>query len=212
MASKVKQRKGSSATKRKSVKAKSKENGANKEQKKEELSIIEQAKQEKNLPDSEIKRGNGSGKGGKPITREVFKIWLILPDQFKGTPERITSLLGITDEVALELLKISTMQAFAEEFGVIPQTLSRWRKEIEGDSKHGDDVKRHLRSLTKNFMGALYRKGIEEGDAARFMAWMKVIEGWREQLGIEVSDSTSELSAEDRAELDRLVERNAVRA
>ncbi len=167
-----------------------------------ELSIIEHAKHEK-----EMSRSDFANHDGKKYTREVFKLWLVMPDNFKGAPERITQLLGISDDTTLELLNIKSMQQFALEFGVHPPTLSRWRKEFEDGDDFMLEVRRQMKTLTKNFMGALYRKGIEEGDAARFMAWMKVVEGWREQVGI-VQETRIEMSAERKAQLDQLIEEN----
>lgn len=171
---------------------------------KEEPNLIERAMGEKDMPLTAYSRADG-----KKYTRELFSLWCTLPDTFKGAPERITALLGITDEVTLKVLEISTMQQFASTFGVIPQTLSRWRREIETSSDYMDDVKRQMKPLTKNVMAALYRKLIEEGDGPRFTAWMKVVEGWREQLGIEHSGSVSDgLSDEEKKALDDLIKKN----
>ena len=170
----------------------------------EDLSIIVRAKGEKNMSLTAYSRENG-----KKYTHEAFRMWLILPDQFKGLPERMTELLGINDEDSLELLKIKTMQAFAQEFGVIPQTLSRWRKEIESNDDFLKGVKGEMRKLTKNVMAALYRKVLEEGDGTRVMAWMKIVEDWREQLGVEMSGHVGDgLTPEERKALDDLIAKN----
>ncbi len=169
------------------------------------LNIIERAKGEKNLPKPQISNPHG----GKPYTKEVFKLWLSLPDIFKGSPERIVELLGIQDDISKELLKIKSMTEFASEFGVIPQTLSGWRKDIEDDVDFMPAVKREMRKLTKNIMGALYRKTLEEGDAARVTIWMKIIEDWREQLGVEHSGTIGDgLSDKERESLKKLIAKN----
>lgn len=164
-----------------------------------ELSILEEAKLEKNL-----------GKGlGKPKTKEVFKMWLVLPDVFRGMPERITELLGISDKMTLALLSIKTMDAFAEEFSIHAPTLSLWRKELENNSEFFMSVKKEFRKLTKNLIAAMYRKAIEEGDAARFTAWMKIVEDWKEQFGMEHSGSVGDgLSPEEKKALDDLLAKN----
>jgi hypothetical protein len=174
----------------------------------EEISIIDKAKLEKELDISVQKAQQAKGES-RMATKEVFKMWCVLPDQFKGAPERITSLLGITDSVTLELLAIPTMQAFATEFGVIPPTLSRWRRDIETGSDYMTDVKRVFKPLTRNLIAALYRKAMEEGDAQRFTAWMKIVEDWREQLGIEHSGDIGEgLTEEERKAIDHLIAKN----
>jgi len=174
-----------------------------------EESIIVRAKREKEQSVSEAKRKEALGESSRPLTKDIFKMWCVLPDTFKGAPERITELLGITDSVTMELLKIKTMQQFADEFGVIPQTLSRWRKEVETSNDYLTEVKRTFKPLTKNLMAALYRKGLKEGDAQRMLAYMKIVEDWREQLGIEHSGTVGEgLSPEEKAALDNLLKKN----
>lgn len=170
----------------------------------EELSLIDRARGEKNMSLTAY-----SHPDGKQYTRKAFEMWMTLPDQFKGAPERITALLGINDPVLLELLKYPTMQSFAEEFGVIPATLSRWRGEMESGGDFLNDVKKEMRKLTRNVIGSLYRKMLEDGDATRAMAWMKIVEDWREQLGIEHSGDIGDgLSVEEKKALDHLLLKN----
>lgn len=181
------------------------------EPKEEEISVIEHAKHEKEASKSEQARSRAMGDGRK-YTRQVFELWMTIPDQFKGAPERIVALLGITDSIMLELIRIPTMQAFADEFGVIPQTLSRWRGEMENDSDFLVDVKKQLRRTTRNVLGSLYRKVLEEGDAPRVMAWMKIVEDWREHLAIDPGTPVGDgLSVEEKMALDHLLEKNSMR-
>lgn len=173
-----------------------------------ELSLIEKAKQEKNVSIDEHQRRNAKGEGRK-YTKEVFKIWLTLPDQFKGAPERITDLLGLSDPIAIELLSIKNMTAFAEVFGVIPPTLSRWRSDIETDSDFAKDVKMQLRKVTRNVLGAFYRQALAEGDAPRVKLWLQYVEDWREQLGVEHSGKIGDgLDDEERNKLKALIAKN----
>lgn len=173
-------------------------------QQEKEMTIIDHAYHEKKM----VRSTYANNQEGKKYTHKLFDMWVTLPDQFKGMPERLTLLLGITDEVTLEVLKLTSMKAFAEEFGVIPQTLSRWRRELEHSDDYLPQVKDHMKKLTKNLMAALYRKAMEEGDAPRFTAWMKIIEGWREQLGVETDIRVHNLSDEERKKLDELISKN----
>ncbi len=175
-----------------------------KEEDKEELSLFDNAKKEKDIKAVEYA---AHGKN-KKYTKEIFKIWLTLPDQFKGTTERIIELLGITDTQTREILKIRSMGEFASEWNVAPQTLSRWRKEIEENSDFFADVKKQMRKLTRNVIGALYRKAIEEGDASRAKLWLQAIDDWREQLGVEHSGHVSNLTDEEKGALDDLISKN----
>lgn len=176
------------------------------QEEKPELSVIDMARHEQKAPREIFAKPDGSG---KQYTREAFKMWCVLPDIFKGAPERITSLLGVMDPVTIELLGIPTMTRFAEEFGCSVHTLTRWKREVEESDQYMDDVRRAMRPLTKNVMAALYRKMLEEGDGPRFTAWMKVVEGWREQLGVEHSGTVGDsLSPEERDALDKLIAKN----
>lgn len=148
---------------------------------------------------------------GKPYTKELFKMWCVLPETFKGAPDRITDLLGVKDQTTLKLLATGTITAFSATYNVGLGTLFKWKKEIEESVEYQKEVDRFFKPLTKNVTAALYRKMLEEGDAPRFMAWMKVIEGWKEQLGIDHSGSVGDgLTPEERTALDNLLAKNTV--
>lgn len=172
----------------------------------ETKSIIELAKLEEKAPPETYNKPDGSG---RKYTRQVFALWCTLPDIFKGMPQRITELLGITDPVTLEVLAIKSMTDFAEIFKCSVNSLTRWRREVENDDNYFTEVKRQFKPLTRNLVAALYRKAIEEGDAQRFKVYMQIIEGWREQLGIDHSGSVVEgLTNEERGALDNLISKN----
>lgn len=168
-------------------------------------SLIELAELEKNLPPKDLNKPDGSG---RKYTRELFKLWLSLPDVFRGTKDRIKDELGITDEVTLAMLDLPTIQSFGQRFSVHPGTLSFWRKEIEESDDFLGVVKAQMKKLTKNIMGALYRNATKNGNAAEFKAWMEVIEGWKQQLGIDHSGSVEMLSTEEKTVLDALLKKN----
>ena len=136
-------------------------------------------------------------------------MWCVLPDVFKGATERIVSLLGYQDPIIIKLLETKTMTEFAATYGVAIGSLTRWKNEIETSDEYMADVRKSFKPLTKNVVAALYRKMLEEGDGPRFTAYFKVIEGWREQLGIEHSGNVGDgLEPEEREALDRLLEKN----
>lgn len=175
-----------------------------------ELSLLDMARHEQKMPREIFAKPDGSG---RKHTHEAFRIWCVLPDVFKGMPERITELLGITDPITLELLAIKNNAQFAETFGCGTHTLSRWRKEVEGGDDYAENVRKVFKPLTRNLVASLYRKAIEEGDAARFKIYMQVIEGWREQLGLEHSGEVElGLTPEERGAVDRLIEKNTVKS
>ncbi len=168
-----------------------------------QTSLVERAKNDK-------KTGAGVGRGNKmQATRAAFKAWLLIPHTFLGAGEPILRALGITDPEAVELCMIRTQSEFAEKFNVFEPTLSHWKKEMRNGDDFGD-LKTEMRQLTKNVMGALYRKAIAEGDAARVKLWLQAVEGWNETMGqnITVEDG---LTDESKKALDRLIEKNRVR-
>lgn len=169
------------------------------------LSLWEQAKSEQQT--APIGKG---GDNARPIAHSLFKLWVILPDQFKGAPDRIVDMLGLRDETTRHVLALPTQTAFAQEFGLMQSTLSRWRHSIETSDSYMVDLKKEMRKLTHNVMGSLYRKLLEEGDGTRYTAWMKTIEDWREQLGVEHSGTVeTNLAPEDRAAIDRLIAKHS---
>lgn len=172
-----------------------------------ELTILDRAHQETKL-DISVQKAQAAKGESRRYTKEVFRLWLSMPDQFKGAPDRIVSLLGLTDPIALELLKLPTMQAFADEFGVMRTTLSRWRGEVERDKDFALDVKKQLRTVTRNVLGALYRKALEEADAARIKIWLQYVEDWREHLGVEHTGYVSTLTDEEKRALDKVIEKH----
>src|SRR3989344_2790063 len=168
-----------------------------------QTSLIERAQKDKKL-------GAGVGRGNKMEgTRAAFKAWLLIPHTFLGAGETILRALGITDPEAVELCMIRTQSEFAQKFNVFEPTLSHWKKEMRNGDDFGD-LKTEMRQLTKNVMGALYRKAIAEGDAARVKLWLQAVEGWNETIGqnITVEDG---LTDESKKALDRLIEKNRVR-
>lgn len=168
---------------------------------KNKISLTEKAKKDKEL-------GAGVGRGNKLVrTREVFRTWLLIPRTYLGVSEQVLRALGIVDSEAIELHSIKSQGEFATKFGVAEPTLSRWKQEME---KGGDfeDFRMEMQRLTKNVMGALYRKTISDADAARVKLWLQVVEGWNETIHQDVRYKPYELSEEEKKELDRLIEKN----
>lgn len=167
---------------------------------KECMSLLEEVKLEKEL----WKQGNA-----RPRAKEAFRLWLSLPAIFLGAPEQVISKLGIEEQDATDIMRIGTQRAFAELVGVKEPVLSEWKAEIMAESNSFALTKAFVQRLTKNMLGSLYRAALQEGDAARVKLWMQIVEGWREQMGVEHSgDIGGGLSDEERAALDKLIAKN----
>ena len=168
---------------------------------KREISLVEKAKNDKEI-------GAGVGRGNKmENTREAFKSWLLLPKTFLGAPENVLRVLGITDPESVELCSIRSQVEFASKFGVVEPTLSHWKREMQRGNDF-NDFRISMQSLTKNVMGALYRKAIEEGDAPRVKLWLQTVEGWNETIGHNIGFKQPSLSDEEKDDLDRLIAKN----
>lgn len=165
------------------------------------LSLIESAKKEK----KEWVPGRGKK---REITQGLFKMWLSIPNTFRNMPDGVSDKMGIEDETIMELMKIKTQSDFGKEFGVVAQTMVDWKHEWAENGEFAA-TKTFFRKLTKNMIGALYRKALIEGDAQRAMAWMKIVEDWTEQFGVRHSGKVEyQLDADERAELDRVLKLN----
>lgn len=175
--------------------------GAKSKKNKAEWSIAENAKKDKDS-------GAGVGRGNKmERTREAFKAWLLLPRTFLGASEQVLRALGIIEPDAVELCGIRSQSEFASKFGIAEPTLSRWKRDLERDGSDLKDFGFQMQRLTKNVLGALYRKAMADADAPRVKLWLQVVEGWSESSPGLPSPHT-ELSDEEKATLDRLIEKN----
>lgn len=112
---------------------------------------------------------------------ETYIIWRSLPSILKGLPNYKIQEMGITDESIVSLLKFKTQEEFAKAYNIRAATLSEWNKTILDN----DSMLKHIfywaRSFTPNIIFALYKNAIENGKASEVMAWMKIVEGWREK-------------------------------
>lgn len=169
-----------------------------------EVSIVEAARNES----KEWKRGGANGSAKRILLRDLYFMWLSIPDTFRNMPDGVQDKMGIEDATILELMQYKTQKAFAQEFGVNEKYLTEWKHEWAEKGEFAA-TKTFFRKLTKNMIGAMYRKALIEGDAARAMAWMKIVEDWTEQFGVRHSGKVEySLDEEERAELDRVLKLN----
>lgn len=151
-----------------------------------------------------------TGKGKKrDIARMAFALWLTIPARWRGAPDSIVDTLGITDPDILELIKIKNVEGFKAACHVSHQAVAEWRKEIVDDDKLDHRV--FFKKLMTEGLAALYRKLIENGDADRFKAFAGYVEGWMPGLQLHHSGAIDTLDDEERAELDKLIEKNKVK-
>ena len=172
--------------------------------KKDETSLAEKAKKDK-------ESGGGVGRGNKmERTREAFKAWLLIPRTYLGAGDQVLRALGIIDPETVELYSIKSQTEFATKFNIAEPTLSHWKREVQ-KSDYFKEFRVSMQQLTQNVVGALYRQAVAEGDAQRVKLWVQLIEGWNETIGQDIRMQSPGLTDEEKASLDRLIEKNTVR-
>lgn len=126
---------------------------------------------------------------------ETYCLWRCLPAQLKnpppeknGTKKGIAEYaeeMGVEDPLILELIGIRTQAAFAERFGVAPNTLSEWNR-TKRMQESLSDMRSWGRSMSKNVVMSLYRKALKYGDSFEVKLWLQVMENWEEKTRQEV--------------------------
>ncbi|MHB8744756.1 MAG: hypothetical protein ACYC9L_16810 [Sulfuricaulis sp.] len=112
--------------------------------------------------------------GHRAAEYEAYKIWRIIPAQLRGAPETYIAAAGMDAVYQKELLSIRTQTEFSKKYKVSKQTLTAWNKKLDEDP----DTRR-FRNRVKNLLPtafmAFYAKLLKEGNAERFVAFLKFI-------------------------------------
>lgn len=159
----------------------------------------------KNL--NNLKKDTKSGKVKKPLNpigehKEIFKKftkWCVIPNEHKRMdPEKIAD-LGIEDPEWLELIAIKNHAEFAEKFGVWPQTLSAWRKEID---PHEEDLEMHkyFNLQTKEYLNAYIKTQKIAPTSDGLKAWYGLIK----EKGIDAGPTKLKVDLSEEAKEDLL--------
>ena len=110
----------------------------------------------------------------------TYLLWKSLPSKLLVDLKQAKE-LGIKDETILKLIAIPNQTEFAKEYGVNAQTLSFWNNHIDEKGLLKDARKTWMKKLTSNVVLALYKKAIQEGDAARVKLYMQLAEDFVEE-------------------------------
>lgn len=119
---------------------------------------------------------------------EIYKIWRRLPTTLRGQKEKTLLLLGF-DKVYTPLLQIKTQRDFARKFKVDEDTVSLWNKHIEDNPEKNEERFGWAKDLTKNLIFALYKNGLQDGDASKVKLFLQYIENYEEKTGVKVEDT-----------------------
>ncbi len=170
----------------------------------EQMTLLERVRRES----EEVRTAKGKR---REIARIAFWTWLGIPARYRGAPDQVLAKLGINDADVLELAKIGSLEEFKRLCNVSHQAVADWRREFD-DSDEGKDTRKIFRGLVRELLASLYLKGLEHGDAERFKVFAAYVENW--VPGAMTSDPGAgiELRPDERAHLDKLIERNSVKA
>ena len=129
---------------------------------------------------------------GWPRKKKIFDLyvlWKSFPSTLRGKKEKTLKRFGFDVLGILEICNIKTQTEFAAKFKIGDlNTLSDWNKLIEKRGLAKDIWKNIEKKLTSNVNTSFYiKKLMEDPTAADFVAWHKIIEGWRENQQMEHS-------------------------
>lgn len=112
---------------------------------------------------------------------ETYLIWRSLPSLLKGLPTYKIQEIGITNNKMISLLRFKTQEEFAKAYKIREATLSEWNKTILDNDSTLKYIVYWAKGLTPNIIFALYKSAVESGKASEIIAWVKIVEGWREK-------------------------------
>ena len=168
-----------------------------------QITLIERLRRE----NKEVKTAVGK----KPeLNRWAFALWLSIPTRYKGAPEAVINALGMSDPDALELVRLRNRKEYMEAIGISHQALVDWSREFEeGEEKHGH--RKLFAKMGKEMLGALYKKGIETGNAEEFRVFMQYVEGWMPGVAVGTPGDVNEIDPERKKALDNLLDKGGLR-
>jgi hypothetical protein len=129
---------------------------------------------------------NRDFKANKEREYRLYLIWKSLP---KGFTKESYEALSITDEVILELSKITTQKELAKHLGVRPTTIADWNKHPIPHEYRELDWRYWARQVTPTIVAKYVKETVENADAPRFTAWMKYVEQVEEKSRQALTDA-----------------------
>ena len=133
----------------------------------------------------------------KQKTFEVYKLWRHLPLFLRGQPPEVIAKFGIEEDVAISLLEIPDQKQFARKYGVVPGTLVDWNHKIDSEpDAFVESTRAFARKLSTSSIGLVYRKLMQDGDAARARVVLETAGVLRSEAKVEVGGKAIEELAE----------------
>jgi len=99
--------------------------------------------------------------------------------------EEYAFFLALPRDERKKLFGFHTDIDFSEEWGVDNSTLSEWKKDDKLWELRNTYLKR-FKQYTADVLSGLRNRAAKEGKASEVLAWMKIVEGWKEEQDINV--------------------------
>jgi len=124
---------------------------------------------------------------------QTYIVWKSLPAILKGANRATLEKFGIDDELSISMLEIKTQTEFAKRFKIKIGTCSEWNKILVDDNLIYGSIKRWAKMITPNVIMALGKIAMKTGKAPEVMAWMKIIEDFKDKSEAEASGDLKEI-------------------
>lgn len=110
--------------------------------------------------------------------------------------ERYGFFLSMPVKERMEEFGFYTDKQFADFYKMNNATLTEWKKDERLWSIRNEHLK-GMRKYTASIIAALAKKAMEQGDASEVTQWMKIIEGWTEKSGLDITSKGQSLTFSD---------------
>jgi len=85
--------------------------------------------------------------------------------------------------------------AFIKHHKLSSYTLYEWRKDVDFWRQVNLLLNRWAKDKTPDVIWSLYRTAVQKGGAAEVMAWMKIVEDWREKTEVNMHEKLEALKS-----------------
>ncbi|MCK5122552.1 MAG: hypothetical protein KAQ87_00140 [Candidatus Pacebacteria bacterium] len=124
---------------------------------------------------------------------QTYIIWKSLPAMLKGVNRATLEKFGIDDELSILMLEIKTQTEFAKRFKIKIGTCTEWNKILIDENLIYGSIKRWAKMITPNVIMALGKTAMKTGKAPEVMAWLKIIEDFKDKSEADASEDLKEI-------------------
>ncbi len=124
---------------------------------------------------------------------QAYIIWKSLPAILRGQGISTMNKFGIDDDLSISMLEIKTQTEFAKRFGIKRTTCSEWNKILIDENLINGNINKWAKMITPNVIMALAKTAMKTGKAPEVMAWIKIIENFKDKSETEASEDLKEI-------------------